>query len=84
MQTLDIVEALNALKSNIKALGPIMKYYEDQIAEVKSEISLRSKRLDGAIIDQSALMYRYDQLRIEVKKVRELVKLIAEEKYGAL
>lgn len=84
MLTLDVTEALQALKTDIKALSPIMKYYEDQVANVKTEISLRSKRLDGAIIDQSALMYRYDQLRVEVKKIRDLVRLLSEEKYGAL
>lgn len=84
MDNLDVSSALSAIRNDISAIVPVLSYYEQQIANVKEEIRLKSKRLDGAIIDQSSLLYRYDELRVEMKKVSEVVGVVVAEKYGSL
>ena len=80
----DISSAIQAIKTDIKSIFPVIERYSEIIEQGKTHLELKNKRIDFATIEQSSWLNYYDERRIELKKVLELVQILVDKKYGAL
>jgi hypothetical protein len=62
-------EALDAVKTDLGNIIPVLEKYESFLDTVKADLNVKNKAIDRANIEQTSLLYQYNERHIELRAV---------------
>ncbi len=80
----EIMTGLEIVKKDITKLQSVIEIYKETLSEANNEIKLRGKQIDVANAEHAGLVNYYHEKEIEVKYIKEHVKMKLEEVHGQL